>query len=170
MFSQEYGFNIKTCDGCACRCMLGAKQINEPDGKLFYPMIDGRVVDHWIDKNGEEKFCMLGLSYSEAVATARNIAKNCDGYKTGFIPVSGSVRCAMCSLPAKDKCDLCWCPVVDKQDRYEAWLSGAQYASIPGAKPGLSNDSVFHGAKPADALNQLRLFIGQNCVNANKPR
>ncbi len=117
-FTQEKKINVRKCEGCEKRCKLGfdvQKKLRTIPAKTFlgicirpkmtvcdktvYPTIDGKVINSYYDKNGNNKYTGLtssGLSEQEyyefpqsacftiAEATidmARKIARLCDNYK-----------------------------------------------------------------------------------------
>ena len=169
MFSQDYKLNIRTCDGCACRCSLGAVEKDKGSG-VFYPVINGRMISIWTDADGKLQnwgdYVHQNRSSAAALARARQIAKVCDYYKTGFMPVYGSVKCVLCDLPDSKKCVLNW---VHTNDNSFYASIGGEYCRF-GAVPvdcmhvdskGVSAETV------GDALNKLRIHVIKHCGKIN---
>lgn len=162
MFSQDYKLNVRTCDGCACRCALGWQKAANA---VFYPVINMQTIMTWIDVDGKYQaaFCR---NESDALGLARKVVKVCDYYKTGVVPMSGSVKCMLCDLPDSEKCDMCWKP--DSGDNsFRASVAG------PHCHFGIDADGVVVKSKsvkaemPGNALKELRRCIVQNCRKVN---
>lgn len=114
-FTQETRMNIKRCDGCENHCRIevevpsiranfwcdGCKNhcrlevTTDATGNIFYPVIGGKTITSYIDKNGEpntagkpkehfeDEFYYTTHKISIAMLDiAREIAKLCDHYKT----------------------------------------------------------------------------------------
>ena len=169
MFSQDYKLNVLTCDGCACRCSLGAVEKDKGSG-VFYPVISGRMISTWTEADGKQQnwgdYVYQNRSSASALARARQIAKVCDYYKTGIMSQFGSVKCTMCNLPDSEKCDLYWMPYAGASSFY-ASIGGphCRFGNIPVDTMPVISTSV-EGQTPAEVLNKLRMYIAQNCSNA----
>ena len=92
-FTQETKMNIKRCDGCKKHCRL--EVTTDATDKIFYPVIGGKTITSYIDKNGETRTAGKSKEYFEEefystthnmsiamLDIAREIAKLCDHYKT----------------------------------------------------------------------------------------
>ena len=169
MFSQDYKLNIRTCDGCACRCSLGAVEKDKGSG-VFYPVINGRMISNWTDADGKLQnwgdYVHQNRLPAAALARARQIAKVCDYYETGLMPVYGSVKCTLCDLPNSKKCVLNW--VRAKDNSFYASIGGecCRFGAVPVDamyvdSKGVSAETV------GDALNKLRIHIIQHCGKIN---
>ena len=162
MFSQDHKLNIRTCDGCACRCALGYE---EQDNGLFYPTVNMHRLTTWIDADGKYQTA-FAKNAADALSLARRAVKTCDHYKTGFMPVYGSVKCTLCDLPDSKKCVLNW---VRANDNSFYASIGGEYCRF-GAVP---VDCMYVGSKGVSAetvggaLNKLRIHIIQHCGKIN---
>ncbi len=169
MFSQDYKLNVLVCDGCACRCSLGAVEKDKGSG-VFYPVINGRTIATWTDADGASQnwgnYVYQNRTSAAALVRAHQIAKVCDYYKTGIMPQSGSVKCTMCNLPDSEKCDLHWMPYAGK-DSFYASIGGphCRFGNIP-VDAMLVKTTNVEGKTTTEVLNKLRMYIAKNCDNA----
>ena len=158
MFSQHYKLNIRTCDGCACRCALGYE---EHDYGLFYPTVNMQRLTTWIDADGKYQ-TPFAKNAADALSRARRAVKTGDHYKTGFVPVYGSVKCALCDLPDSKKCVLNW--VRTNDNSFYASIGGeyCRFGAVPVDVMKIDSKNVT-AETLGDALNKLRMYIAKNC-------
>ena len=165
MFSQDYKLNVLVCDGCACRCSLGAVEKDKGSG-VFYPVINGRMISTWTDADGASQnwgvYVHQNRSSVAALARARQIAKVCDYYETGLVPVYGYVKCTMCDLPDSKKCVLNW--VRTNDNSFYASIGGeyCRFGAVPVDVMKIDSKNVT-AETLGDALNKLRMYIAKNC-------
>ena len=171
MFSQDYKLNVLVCDGCACRCSLGAVEKDKGSG-VFYPVINGRMISIWTDADGKLQnwgyYVHQNRSSAAALARARQIAKVCDYYETGLMPRQGAVMCMLCgaTLPMKERCRLHWMAPVFSGGDFSAFVSGEHYYEKDGRRASTTSKQEIKSKTPAEALNGLRMYIAKTCGRA----
>ena len=90
-FTQETLVNTNRCDGCEKHCKLYYVTVEKESGigHDFYPTIDGKKIETYIDENGFKTNAIkynIGLNETanieKVIINAREIARLCDHYKT----------------------------------------------------------------------------------------